>query len=98
LAKVHALAANFLGMKLVYLEAGSGGVLPVPVEMISAVADYGGLPVIVGGGIRQPHDAAERVQAGASFVVLGTCLEKNHDPGYMAEMAAAIHTSARVTI
>ena len=98
LAKVHALAANFLGMKLVYLEAGSGGVWPVPTEMISAVADYGGLPVVVGGGIRRPHEAAERVQAGASFIVLGTCLEKNHDAGYMSEMAAAIHTSARVTI
>jgi len=98
IAMAHALAARYLGMKMVYLEAGSGALSPVPEEMISAVADYCGLPVIVGGGIRRPEQAAARVQAGASFVVVGTRLEFENDFGYMADMADAVHASSRSMI
>lgn len=95
LAVVHALAAEYLGMKLVYLEAGSGAVHPVPERMITAVADGCRLPVIVGGGIGTPEQAASRVAAGASFIVIGTRMEKGHGTGFLAEMAAAIHSSSR---
>ncbi len=98
IAMAHALAANYLGMKTVYLEAGSGAELSVPAEMITGVAEYCGLPVIVGGGIKTPDDAAKAVNAGASFVVIGTCLEYETDFGFMSEMADAIHSSARTVI
>jgi phosphoglycerol geranylgeranyltransferase len=91
IAMVHALAARFMGMKMVYLEAGSGTAQPVPVEMVTAVVDYAGLPVMIGGGIRTPGDARQRVQAGASFVVLGTQMETVNDFGFLEEMADAVH-------
>lgn len=95
IAMAHALAANYLGMKLVYLEAGSGAAQPVPERMIRAVVEYGGLPVIVGGGIRTPEEATARVEAGASFVVIGTSLEFEDDLGRITEMAEAIHTTSK---
>jgi putative glycerol-1-phosphate prenyltransferase len=98
IAMAHALTANYLGMKMVYLEAGSGASQPVPEDMISAVAEYGGLPVIVGGGIRQLDEAAARVRAGASFIVIGTRLEFENDFGFISEMADAIHSSTRTPI
>ncbi|MCK5126111.1 MAG: geranylgeranylglyceryl/heptaprenylglyceryl phosphate synthase [candidate division Zixibacteria bacterium] len=98
IAMVHALAANYLGMKMVYLEAGSGAELSVPEEMVTAVSEYCGLPVIVGGGIKNPDDASKLVAAGASFIVIGTRLEFENDFGFMSEMADAIHSSARTII
>ncbi len=92
IAKVHALAANCLGMKAVYLEAGSGAVESVPYDMTAAVAEYGGLPVIVGGGIKTPREAERQVQSGASFVVVGNRLEEKPDNHFIMEMAEAIHT------
>lgn len=98
IAMAHALAARYLGMKTVYLEAGSGAKQMVPEEMITAVAEYCDLPVIVGGGIKTPDDAARIVRAGASFVVIGTRLEFETDFGFMSEMADAIHSAARTVI
>lgn len=95
IAMAHALAARYMGMKMIYLEAGSGAQRSVPPEMVTAVADYCGLPVIVGGGIRSPEEAAEMVRAGASFIVIGTRLEFEDDYRYMADMAEAVHSSAR---
>lgn len=97
LAMAHALAAEYMGMKMIYLEAGSGSSNPVPEAMIKAVASYTNLPVIVGGGIRQPAEAASRVEAGASFVVVGTRLEFENDYRFIAEMADAIHQKSRVS-
>jgi putative glycerol-1-phosphate prenyltransferase len=98
IARSHALAAEYMGMKTVYLEAGSGAAMAVPGEMVSAVADYCELPVIVGGGIRRPEEAASRVEAGASFIVIGTRLEYENDIGCMSEMADAIHCSIKTPI
>jgi len=98
IAMAHALAARYLGMKLVYLEGGSGAALPVPEEMVAAVADYASLPVMVGGGIRRPEEAAARVEAGASFVVIGTRLEFESDMRYMAELAEAVHCKEKTPI
>ena len=75
IAMAHALAAEYIGMKLVYLEAGSGAAQSVPDEMVRAVADYVSIPVIVGGGIRDPETARAKVSAGASFVVTGKVVE-----------------------
>jgi phosphoglycerol geranylgeranyltransferase len=91
IAMAHALAAEYLGMQCVYLDAGSGAEKMVPVEMIASVADYISIPIIAGGGIRSPQDARERVEAGASFVVVGTILEADKDVSLVGEFADAIH-------
>lgn len=91
IAVAHALAAEFLGMKLIYLEAGSGALHPVPDEMIQAIARMCSLPIIVGGGIRTPELAAQKVKAGASFIVTGNVLEKSKTEGIIRDFAAAIH-------
>lgn len=89
IAVAHALAGQYLGMKLLYLEAGSGAKYPVPVETIKQVASETNVSLIVGGGIRTPKAAAERVKAGASFIVAGTAIEKTSE--LMAEFSAAVH-------
>jgi len=91
IAKAHALAAEYLGMKMVYLEAGSGARLSVPEEMIRDVADYTALPIIVGGGIRDPEEARKKIQAGASFVVTGNVMEESKTPGLIRRFAEAVH-------
>ncbi len=72
----YALAAQYLGMKFVYLEAGSGANEPVPSEMIVFVKKNIEIPLIVGGGIRDPSTAREKVMAGADIIVTGTALEE----------------------
>lgn len=75
-AVAYALAAQYLGMRFVYLEAGSGAKQPVPVEMVEAVRKVTDTTLIVGGGIRTAQAAAERVRAGADIVVTGTLVER----------------------
>mgnify|MGYP005840938383 CR=1 FL=1 len=91
IAIAHALAAQYMGMKTVYLEAGSGAEYPVPVEVIQGVSHYADIRVIVGGGIRTPEEAQKRVRAGASFIVTGNVLEKDGNEHLMTEFADAIH-------
>lgn len=87
----HALAAQYLGMSVVYLEAGSGAKRSVTNEVIRSVSGEVDIPVIVGGGIRSPEEAAAKVRAGAQFIVTGTVLEKGDNQGIMASFAQAIH-------
>jgi phosphoglycerol geranylgeranyltransferase len=93
IAVAHALAAELIGLKLLYLEAGSGAKQSVPDAMIKKVTKYCSLPVIVGGGIRTPEEAKNKVQAGASFIVTGTIIEENSHGSFIQEFASAIHTS-----
>ena len=72
----YALAAEYLGMKFFYLEAGSGASYPVSNEMISAVKKSVSIPLIVGGGIRNTSTAREKAKAGADIIITGTTLEK----------------------
>ncbi|MBI88970.1 MAG: geranylgeranylglyceryl/heptaprenylglyceryl phosphate synthase [Candidatus Marinimicrobia bacterium] len=85
----HALAGQYLGMKLIYLEAGSGAIHPVTTEVIKAVRDAIDLPIIVGGGIKTPEKARDAVEAGASIIVTGNILEE--DDNCVQEFADAIH-------
>ncbi len=71
----YALAAQMLGMKLVYLEAGSGAPDPVPAKVVRAVREAIEIPIVVGGGIRTPEAAAGIASAGADVVVTGTIVE-----------------------
>ena len=93
IARAHALAAEYIGMRMIYLEAGSGAQAPVPDEMIAAVAEYTVLPLIVGGGIRTPETARAKVTAGARFVVTGQIVEDTgaSSDGVMRELAGAVH-------
>ena len=86
----HALAAQYLGKKIIYLESGSGAKNPIPNHLIEAVKRYIDIPIIVGGGIRTPKSAYEKVQAGASFVVTGSIIEDD-DTNLINEFANAIH-------
>jgi phosphoglycerol geranylgeranyltransferase len=91
IAVAHALAAEYLGMHMVYLDAGSGARPSVPETMVEFVSDNVSIPIIVGGGIRSPQTAQEKVQAGADFVVTGTILEERASPSLIREFADAIH-------
>jgi phosphoglycerol geranylgeranyltransferase len=92
IAVAHALAAELIGMKLLYLDAGSGADSPVPDEMIQKIAKYSSLPMIIGGGIRTPEAARDKVKAGASFVVTGTINEQNSHHSLVREIAEAVHS------
>ncbi len=92
IAKATALAAQYFGMQMAYLEAGSGAASSVPDNMIRQVRDYISIPVIVGGGIRKPEEARRKVQSGASFVVTGNVLERNGSRSLLREFADAVHS------
>jgi len=70
-------AGELMGNKLIYLEAGSGALQVVPVEMIEAVTKSVAIPVIVGGGIRTRTGIDNAYKAGATMVVIGTAFEQN---------------------
>lgn len=79
IALAYSLAAQYLGMRYVYLEGGSGVEEPVPVEMVRAVSEGCDAVLVVGGGINSPERAAERVEAGADVIVTGTVVEGSSD-------------------
>ena len=92
IALAHALAAELIGMKMLYLDAGSGADASVPDEMIRAISGSCTLPMIVGGGIRTPEEARKKAEAGASFVVTGTVTEQNNHGSFVRELAEAVHS------
>jgi putative glycerol-1-phosphate prenyltransferase len=79
LASATALAGEQLGMSLVYLDAGSGAEYSVSTTMIAAVANEVSLPLFVGGGISTVQQVADAIKAGASWVVVGSKIEKDAD-------------------
>ena len=81
LAAAFALAAQYFGMRFVYLEAGSGAKLPVPKEMIRTVKNMIDIPLIVGGGIRTKSQASDIVGAGSDIIVTSTVLEESDIEG-----------------
>ncbi len=76
LASIYALAAEYFGMRFVYLEAGSGARDAVPVEMVRTVKKNSNIHIIVGGGIRSPSQAKALADAGAQVIVTGTLSEQ----------------------
>lgn len=76
LARSYALAAEYLGMQFVYLEAGSGAPAPVPTDMVRGVRQVLHVPLIVGGGIRTREEARDLLGAGAQILVTGTVAEE----------------------
>ena len=90
IAAAYALAAQFLGMRFVYLEAGSGAKSTVTPEMVKTVRHTFEGFLIVGGGIKDPKTAKELVKAGADALVIGTFLEKGGSLKKLTEIAKTI--------
>ena len=91
IAMCTALAGEMLGLKIIYLDAGSGAITPVSADMISKVKQTIEIPLIVGGGINTPEKAAAAAKAGADIIVVGNALEKSTDR--LLEFAEAIHNA-----
>ncbi|HUX60542.1 MAG TPA: geranylgeranylglyceryl/heptaprenylglyceryl phosphate synthase [Ignavibacteriaceae bacterium] len=98
IAAATGLAAEYLGMKLIYLEAGSGADKPVTNEMVKAVSSYCSVPVIVGGGIRSPQIAREKIESGAKIIVTGNFLEDINNWGLIKEFADAVHVKLTLAV
>jgi putative glycerol-1-phosphate prenyltransferase len=77
IAAVTALAGSQLGLKVIYLDCGSGALHPVPTAMVEAVRQVVDGPLVVGGGVRTPQQALALRQAGADWVVMGSVFEEN---------------------
>ena len=90
LAAAHALAGQYLGMRFIYLEGGSGAKNPVPPEMIHAVKHLIEIPLIVGGGIRTKEQAITAATAGADIIVTGNVTEASDSKQRVAEIITAI--------
>lgn len=91
IAACTAMAGEMLGLKLIYMDAGSGAEKPVSEEMISAVRASVSLPLIVGGGISTPQKALKNCKAGADIIVVGNAIEKNQ--GLITEICTAVHSA-----
>lgn len=89
IAVCTAMAGEMLGMQLIYMDAGSGAKQSVSESMIEAVSHALDVPLIVGGGIRNPEKAYRNCKAGADLIVVGNAIEK--DASLLSEMAEAIH-------
>lgn len=91
IATATALAAEYLGMKFVYLESGSGAEKSVPNETIKMVSSALSIPVIVGGGIRDSKTAHEKVMSGANIIITGNLFEDESKWHLVQEFSDAIH-------
>ncbi len=90
IAMCTAMAGEMLGMKTIYMDAGSGAKIPITEKLIQAVAQQISAPLIVGGGITDPEKAYRNCKAGADVIVIGNAIEK--DASLIQEMALAIHS------
>ena len=90
IAMCTAMAGEMLGMKLIYMDSGSGAKRPITESMIEKVSGVIEVPLVIGGGIKDPEKAYRNCKAGADVIVIGNAIEK--DPSLIKEMSAAIHS------
>ncbi len=90
IAMCTAMAGEMLGMKLIYMDAGSGAKIPITETMIELVAKNIEVPLIIGGGIKEPEKAYLNCKAGADVIVVGNAIEK--DESLITEIASAVHS------
>lgn len=88
IAQCTAMAGEMLGLQVLYLDAGSGAQNPVPARLIEAVRKSVRLPLMVGGGLRNPESVLSAFNAGADIVVVGTAIEQ--EPGLLERMAEVV--------
>ncbi len=98
IAAATALAAEYIGMKFIYLEAGSGAEKSVPNDMVRTVSEYCSVPLIVGGGIRNPKDARDKVENGAKIVVTGNFFENENNWEMIKFFADAVHYKLPIAV
>jgi len=89
IAVCTAIAGEFLGKNVLYMDAGSGAINPISEKMIQKVSNQISIPLIVGGGISSPEKAIANCQAGADIIVVGNALEKDNQ--LIKVLAEAIH-------
>ena len=89
-----AMAGEMLGLKLIYMDAGSGAKIPITESMIQKVADNVAIPIIIGGGITSPEKALLNCKAGADIIVVGNAVEK--DSSIITGIAAAVHSASTI--
>ncbi len=89
LAACTALAGEMLGLKLIYLDAGSGAEREINARMITSVRKAVNVPLIVGGGINTSQKALNALEAGADLIVIGNALEKN--PNLLIEISDKVY-------
>ena len=90
IATSTAMAGEYLGMKLIYMDGGSGAKKPIEVDMIKQVSKQINIPLIIGGGICNAQKAIDNCNAGADLIVVGNAIEKNFD--LIFEIAKAVHS------
>jgi len=90
IALCTAMAGEMLGMKMIYMDAGSGARRPITTEMIERVSENIEIPLLIGGGIQNPEKVYHNAKAGADIIVVGNAIEK--DASLLAEMASALHS------
>lgn len=90
IATCTAMAGEMLGMKLIYMDAGSGAAVPVSLSMVRSVRENITVPLILGGGIRNRKDAIDRCQAGADIIVVGNAIET--DKNLIRDIGEGIHS------
>ena len=93
IAVCTAMAGEMLGLRLLYMDAGSGAKVPIDAEIIESVSNAVNVPLIVGGGIRTPEKAAANAKAGADVIVVGNAIES--EPNLVIEMAQAVRESKK---
>jgi putative glycerol-1-phosphate prenyltransferase len=91
IAATTALAGEMLGLRCIYMDAGSGAQQPVPAAIIKAVREQVKAPIFIGGGMRTAQDVTNACKAGADIVVVGNAFEQN--PGLIKELADAVHVT-----
>jgi len=89
IAVCTATAGEMLGLKMIYMDGGSGAINTVSEKMIASVAKNINIPLIIGGGINCAEKAEEKCNAGADIIVVGNAIEK--DSALIKEIANAIH-------
>ncbi|MES2329448.1 MAG: geranylgeranylglyceryl/heptaprenylglyceryl phosphate synthase [Bacteroidota bacterium] len=90
IAMCTAMAGEMLGMKLIYMDAGSGAKRAITEAMIEKVAKHIEIPLIIGGGITEPEKAYRNCKAGADVIVVGNAIEK--DVSLIKEISNAVHS------
>jgi putative glycerol-1-phosphate prenyltransferase len=89
-AACTAMAGEFLGMKLIYMDGGSGAETPISTKMINTVSKTIDIPLIIGGGITSAKKAKENCEAGADIIVVGNAIEK--DNSIIKDISEAVHS------
>ena len=90
IATSTAIAGEYLGMKLIYMDGGSGAEKPIEIDMIKQVSNQINIPLIVGGGICNAQKAIDNCNAGADLIVVGNAIEKNAN--LILEISKAVHS------